>query len=584
VVLFLRLLGRIAYLGAAALLAIMIVQSLPNQAASVRQGYSQMRTSSLLGLLVLLLVALGSVAYWYARRKDFIKPSGHMNDLDAVKEFKVGDLSGIFNEVALDLSPSDKIALCFSILTSWLLNQRVTETAELEDTRIRRKVLRLVDPPGCSLTTRFVPVLRHRKGILVDELMVKVNRIETETVPYGTNVSLSILVLQELFCDAVGKDLGSLDDREESVLLSLQDQVAHPLPRSGAAESLNTVRELDSLWRKGSPALDSQRQRFNRVYAYFADYYVIFAAVPDEFLTSRLTVECAYSEPRAKYFKGISNRTRRWLGIPTSRYRVPITEAFDSVSYHFRCMNGDGFYLYGLTPIYRTAGQRTPEPKPGSRIHVSPTYGMPIAHFYGHRVADFWGTEPDYRLIDLSLDMEFRPVPPGLSAPIALLSAYLSIIVSALAVWHDHIFPQTQSSDGPSGNAVLSLVLALPALMSGWVASRFDREGLRQATPNVIFELLSLLTISILAVGVAAFKVVGPLDQGKGGVWFLTLTHPTWAVVWILALTHTATCFLSLTVRIARYETSTARGRKLRNEQTAAEWTRIKDHSGKVGK
>lgn len=199
-------------------------------------------------------------------------------------------------------------------------------------------------------------------------------------------------------------------------------------------------------------------------------------------------------------------------------------------------------------------------------INLSPTYGTPVAHFYSRSLGAFIGATAaeapapsEARLRGLWLDLYFRPIPPGLSAPITLLSVYLAIITSSLALGHDRIF------DGHNTTSVLAIVLGLPAIMSAWVASRFDSKGMRQATPTVILELLSLLTVSLLTVGVAAFKAAPDKDPASKFPLFSGLYgHPWWATVWVLSLAQAILTTITLITRVARYGNAMRRAERLR--------------------
>jgi hypothetical protein len=589
---WMKAVGRLLNLAAIVIFAYTIALNIPNQVIHLRPDDGRWVVNLEQLLIAVGVAGVGSgllvLYYWL----DVIHPRDAVAVVPPKAPLPMAAFTDAFNQLDATLSTDERLGLSSSALALWDLNTRTTEEIVLGDSRITRKVTRTLRPPEQLTTgTWYLPALRHRKGRLIEDLHVQVSGGSQESVPFLTNVGLSLIVTQDLFCDSVGRSRSEFDADEQYLLKLALREVANPRPRSqtvGAAEVRGQIRKH---WKiKSGEVLKPQQSRFLRAFNYLCDYYIVFATQDMANATKQLELICTYSEGRAAFRRSMSNRLRRYLGLQVYHYKIAIPESVDAASYHLHTNAPDGTYLWSLVPRFASKGSEQPKPSELTDQLIGPTFGTAFVHYYSRYLGlAFRGSEAEvdvertpesrtYRLRGLHLDMQFKPVPPGLSAPITVLSIYLSIIVSVLAIYQQKIF-YTVTIDAVTGaphvgsqstNAVLSIVLALPAIMSAWVASRFDQKGLRLATPILVFELLSLLTISLLAVGVAAFKVTGggPGDEAPTSHLTFLAEHPTWAVLWVLSIAHTLLVTATLASRLARYGRALKRAEKLRMAQS----------------
>lgn len=462
------------------------------------------------------------------------------------------------------------------VLALWKSTERVTETVELGDTRITRHVhrqLALTTTPavrrrsaGAWRRTKqvkelYVPVLRHRKQVLLDEIDVEVDGEQASTMSHADCVVLTIAVARNVFEEAFPGTPALAD----GLFRRLVAHISHPAPTSN-------TRDFDGLrnaLRTRSVRADKRGlQHLLRFVDYLCDYYFIYVPVPAD--KEIVAIRTTYSELRHGARRGYSNRVRRWFGIPVYRYRIPVPEVLSAPTYHLRSRAPDGTYLNhalfreklaGLRPVDETARFA------GSEVRFAASYGTDTVHLYcrGLERIGLDDSALDRHVVadGLYADIEFQVTPPGLSLPIVALSVYLFAIITTVAFTESSLFIAGESA---AGRSALTVILALPALLTAWIASRVDRNGLRLASPIALLELGILVTVSVLAVGTAVFaanssasKLGSHRSQGATTTWSSGIHligpagHLAWGVIWLLSATQlVASCGIAL-ARISRY-------------------------------
>lgn len=594
----------------AGLLSIAGLAAINLNSVTVRRstGHSLIATDTTLAVCAAVGLGLGLVLGWAYRRLDFGDwyESPHLFQAD---EVDLGQIEAQYQAIASSMTAVEKSVLVRTAMGLQGYTSRAIDEIELQDTMYTRTINKTIEVPLVEgavgiATSLYFPLIRSLKGRLIDDLKVQVNHVPAETRPFRENLILSIILLAELFRDSFKTEASAIANAD--IFEALIKEVAHQNPRSmpslpeaellllhawlgdGAISKPETAED-------GPKYLLGDRQRhFLSMLNYLLDYYFVFVRV-DARTGASVNVEYTYTEARPNVVYGLSNRSRRWLGLPYYRFSVPIPLALDCYSYHFRAPAPEGTYLHVAAPrlkrrrrihefdvgadrtsaleiVARTQESTAAQFSPNGWF--SPTYGTPTVHFYGRALSSRLemrsgenAESRSQRLSGFYLDLYFRPVPPGISGPVVVLSIYLAVITTAIAYGNHHVFEKTGGT-----SSILGVVLGLPALMSAWVASRFDQKGLRQATPLMLLELFSLLTISLLAVGVAAFKASSttPESVARFHHFFILTGHEWWALVWVLSLGQAIISVVAVIIRLARYGRALRRSAELRERYGVA--------------
>lgn len=461
------------------------------------------------------------------------------------------------------LDPATRARTVEAILQPSSVFARSTETVELLNSRLIRTIRRQINPSTFRSGLRdksadkvwFVPAMRHRKGEFTDNLEFWLNDVRVDALPHRDNVALTVLVTTELVEAAI-----RVDRKARNRLSSLAAAVvSNPAPMSKRAIYEELVSLLDTMLPPVNQRSVDQKSLVHFI-DYFADYYVTY--VPVQGISRPNTITTQFSEFRVRARTGQSNRVRRWLGIANNFYRIPIEEAFNSATYHFRCRApADQYFNHGRCRVNAKATFAGMEAEEFSAAasQFSPTYGTDAVHFYSRGLryparfeSQRSGVGPSHGLV---LEIDFQPLPPGLSLPIVAVLAYLTVLVSTVAVLQNHVFGP--GSDTLS-HSTLGLVLASPALITAWIASKVDGQGIKNASPIALIEVASIIAISVLAVCVALVEGSGSLTGLKDhDFWVFRFRSPSrevsWALVWILAVGQFILSSIIARARVVRY-------------------------------
>lgn len=430
-----------------------------------------------------------------------------------------------------------------------------------------------------SVVTVAVPVLRQRKGLTVYELGFMLDGASCPVVGHWDSLGTMLTVLDVVFDASYGTAPTKRSKAQQLALDAAATFATDPRPIDAErnVQYQNHRVELDRLAHDVPRA--SNPEPFLRLSHYLAHNYITLVEVTAP-LGARFLVETSYSERRPTDHATTRQKLRVLLGLGYKQYVVALPGAAEPESYTFSCRAPEGCYVssVGLTledvsgPAHvgslnvRSSASVEDD---SSYLRLSPTLGLDLVELHGRHIGVVTRpgsgkqTEPS-RKADLgkvlALDLRFREIPPGLLGVVTLLSALLALTCTSVAWRHDQIFTGAIRAPGaatPTTSAVIvGLVFGVPAIMSGWVASRVDAKALRTTSPLVLAQLATLLALTGVAVAVAAFKIsVIVQDSSSFDVPGLTvhLQHPTWTLITLLSLTQLTVNIVDFTVRHRRY-------------------------------
>lgn len=432
-------------------------------------------------------------------------------------------LEALWSQVASSraaFTDQGRVASTYAAVAAWKMTDRITEAVTLEDWRLNRSVTRQLHLDGVDGVGEWLfPALRRRKNILLDEIDVMLDGKQHILPSHNENVARSLWISVGLLSQAfdwsrnselLGRMLGVVtcprELRASAEYAKLRDDMTTFMAQH--AEMPETGDEERQLARK---SFDRNKRAVLRYMDYMADHHVMYVSMPSD---RTVVLKVSYSERRTLQARSFSTWIRRWLGLPNYRYSLRLPDALDSPTYHLRAQSPDGTYCYDVVPraaplISAVTNDPITSLLPhGVDLRPAATHGTPAVHLYARGLHDL---ERDARenagakQIDVTVDMDFRIIPPGLSTAIVGLSLFLTSVVTSVALWHGSVFPDHVpvlleelvpfGKDPDEGStiqgSVLAVVLALPAIFSAWVASRFDSPGMRKVTPVLLLELIT---------------------------------------------------------------------------------------------
>jgi hypothetical protein len=152
----------------------------------------------------------------------------------------------------------------------------------------------------------------------------------------------------------------------------------------------------------------------------------------------------------------------------------------------------------------------------------------------------------------LALRLEFREKPPGMFAIVLILSLYLAGLTWAVGHFHDLVFPAPTQGEAPAASSWPTILFGIPALVSGWLVSRFSADALRRVSLATVGMTLWLVVNAAAAVLIAALKTSGARTEGLS-VGSIDVIHATWALLMATTGLHLALSLVMALGRAARY-------------------------------
>lgn len=424
---------------------------------------------------------------------------------------------------------------------------RVSERRLLEDEHASVTLTRTIEGSAPLSNLVLVPVLQVPKGTLVGAMKVTVDERAGRTLTMVAGRGILIDAFEDWVAALVADGLATADQMRECLAVARRWIVADTA--ASAAERGALLGDFDEAVGFAERAGRTPRQRVLLQWArslldtaIAAD--VIFAIVSEGCAKPR-RITVGYEEPYRKPISGI----RRLVGIGRSEFSIDLRGAADADTYHLDIRADPSTYFEEAIVVYAV---EPPPPVDTELIWVAPLRGDAQAHVYarafGSRSAGgaIGAAMPESPKVHIRM----RERPPGLIGATFALSLWIFLLTWVICALYPALFPILSGAQ----TVWMTLVLAAPALVTGWLLSRLNADAVRHMSMSA-FALIVWLSIDVVAVvTVSALSVSGAaapawtVVQGA-----LELHHPEWAMLAALTLSHLCASALLFVGRGVRY-------------------------------
>jgi hypothetical protein len=353
---------------------------------------------------------------------------------------------------------------------------RVNEEVTLQDSKYRIKLLRELVFAESDPRTVLIPVLIPKKGTLIASLSVRADSGHAWVLPHHETQGALL---------AAGQGLVELSR------LGAEDQEAAYIQYRSAVYRTRLDRAADHELRLNHLITrltqDSSDKHANALAGLLAtcdqSYYIV--AVIDRGDAQSTTLECEYVIPAQTHTEKIRGMFRTALGLGMRQHAFRLGHADSGLSYHWNAEMPAGLYVFDVSVTRMIAKGHGiasvgtgPESPRGTNTSLttesvlvpSPTKGLDYVHVYARDL--FAQVVPTSERWQYFLNLELRERPPGLLAIVFLLNMYLTALVWGVGHYHDLVFRTT-----PAYSSWPTILFGIPALISGWLVSRFTPDG-----------------------------------------------------------------------------------------------------------
>ncbi|HEX7824049.1 MAG TPA: hypothetical protein VF477_04010 [Mycobacterium sp.] len=463
---------------------------------------------------------------------------------------------------------------------------RITETAVLGGRDFSTTVKRTVVPPLDPYPEKiYIPVLKPRRGELIDNFRVVVDGAPARTLSHRETIGALLAITRTLISQScVGCPFPG-----ELWRLLIRDVVLSdsPTPESQRTLVLDQLRTLEKSKASTSEAELIARAVLWRLVIDLFKTYVIIAVVPID--GESVKVETSYTRRRDVYKvlggKPFLIRWWQWchiqiqllFGLAVRSDQYMLTQATEAQSYHFRAEAPEGMYVYDVktdlvdvqAPSHGRSLDLAALARPVSPDwQASDTRGLGHLHAYG-RDLDVWlnrsddnGNSSATNRRNAVLNFELRERPPGVMFVVGLMSVYVALLSIGIAIGYDVVFGQYSSGyvnalpsttpSNPDSSPWPTVLFGVPAIVSGWVVARFTAETVRLVSISTIAVTTWAIANTVYAVALSAVTISKPMHPVQG--WFgIPLWQPAWSLLVVSSTACTVMAVLLLALRVRRF-------------------------------
>lgn len=432
---------------------------------------------------------------------------------------------------------------------------RVNESRMLEDEHAQVTLTRTIDGTATLRNLILVPVLRVPKGELVGSMTVTVDGKAGRTLPMIAGRGVVLQALSHLADAVVADGLARRDNIDECIEDAASLIVADVRPAASERRALLDWLDDATTGGRGPRPLIARQHTLLTWIRSLVDIAtatdIVFAIVPDGCTTTH-KVAVTYDEP---YGKAISP-ARRFVGIGRSDFSVDLRRAAEADTFHLDIRTGSSTYFEEAAVVF---ADESDLPDDAELVHVAPLRGDAHAHVYIRSFGD-WVRRHSVRTPipeTPKLHIRMRERPPGLIGPTFALSLWICGLTWTIAYFYPVLFPAVSGTS----SAWTTLVLAAPALLTGWLLSRLNAEAMRYMSASA-FVLIIWLSLDVAAVVTASALTLSgaalppwPLATGV-----IELHHPEWVALMLLTLAHVCASGILFLGRGLRYSRTIREG------------------------
>lgn len=411
--------------------------------------------------------------------------------------------------VEAQFSRNDLLRLLGFLTAPQLFVRRLTQAVTFTSTHYVETLTRSI-AVGAEDGFLLLPILRPRKGQIVNQLSVSVNGQRASTLIHFETQGVVVFLIRALCYQALGHDI----DRRNPKLIGdiLITCCSSNLPEPDKLTSL--IADIKGASRSTDDG-PSHLRSLTSLVELLAQHYLVISVSRTQPEETRLRLVVSVTRPRRDTFGTFTRRIRNSLGLIPRSMLILIPYASEARSYHLQASVPEGAYIFRASPQLVTIPS-TDSPaidweyserqaKIATGLTLSDTIGGNVAHVYGRDISRGSGARGQ------AFYLEFREVPPGMLASIGPVSLFMLILVWGVAHFYNLTFPlsgyiNTTSLPSSGASSVPTIILGLPALFSSVLLSRLSQRT-AQASSLVTLVLLAWLMVNAaMAVSLAALS------------------------------------------------------------------------------
>jgi hypothetical protein len=479
---------------------------------------------------------------------------------------------------------------------------RVTENYDLGNHKLGQGISRTLQFDAKTATAPYIyfPILRSSKGRLVDQLSVEANGTRVSTLSYSLSQGAALCVVESQYFAYTNRfplydGTDHLWNQVVEVLTSDSAEQGIALDKLFAGVDEERLRDLDALpvSAHDRAGLDKAQKvsgaNFRALVEKLKSHYYIIVRLKRPETLDDIRVRVALTRPRTEYLDNWVDRLRVSLGMSVRNYLLPLPHALEAPSHHFQGAIDPQMYVYKqqLSLAEYPKSGRTNGPNLTTRVQrpelvSGDVLGMDYMHSYARdlrgigssRDGHAWGlidgddsshaAANDSRgghRADPSDETELAPVvlvelrerPPGLLAMVLIIAGYLAVLTLGVSVFYDHVFPVPDPTGKVTGAASWPTILfGVPAIVSGWIASRFGGEAIARISLSTFLAGLWCVVNAGAAVEFSAVR----LSVGSTAVYTVgpvKFTHIAWLLITVSVVANFGSVACMMIARARRY-------------------------------
>jgi hypothetical protein len=400
--------------------------------------------------------------------------------------------------------------------------------------------------------TILVPLVSVRKGLLFDGFEAcNGGGAALPTLSQWEVRGLLLIALRALFLQALipGSESAPQSPYPTKVERHIPLQVAKrticaTLGRDkdrSSAELQATLKQIDVL--DDSRFSSDWKGRIKEFCASLARDYVIVVEVPRP-KQENFVLSYRHRVTAAKVSFKLEERRRAKHGLAPVVVDAPMTWALRPDSYHFELQAPKGQFVYEhhLEELESNKPLKQSNFQPNAvqqYLRVRHEQGHSLAHLYMRRVR--YATESSSVIPDFKSVIRFKEVPPGVLGSAVTSALFTALVISYYAFIHG---AQPNSSTATSSQAVLTLLLAIPAFLAAALGRGITSESLSRASLTTFYGLWTMVATSLASVFLFLFDInrfpflkfslyIGPLQQDVNAIWTSLALFSITMYIWL---------------------------------------------------
>lgn len=322
--------------------------------------------------------------------------------------------------------------------------------------------------------------------------------------------------------------------------------------------------------------------------------YPVFALLPASVNLARIRIDYRSPVQNIRPQASINTPANRvhallssTIGLAQRSHQIRLSHARLAPSYHLNFNAPDGLYLYEADAVLAPIGKQASTSLSATEMtEVDPSFacsskrGGDSVAVYGRDLdkiqattAGAGGWTPMFHPM---LALEMRERPPGAIAVLTGVSVLLALMITVASIWHNYVFGLSEIPkiclDGRVGlsdnlsckpkplSTWPAALFTIPAIISGWLASRASRESISKLSISTVAIFVWLSANTLTAAALVAIKMTFPFSMQFDFELFQTKQF-AWTCLLISSISCATICLLLSIFKSSRYrQRTTPRG------------------------